>query len=206
MQKMMLIIAILVAILVGAIWYYRQETTVRIEDTATTTPSTTNTRVYSSDIFGIRFHYPTHYFLEEREIGNAERTHYLVMLTEDTEENRLVREGKSPGREGPTAITLDVFQNMEQQSVESFIKNTSETNYKLGDGVLAKTKVGTRDAFSYRWNGLYEGRSIAFVNGPHLFLWSVTWLTPDDQIIKDFDEMVKSAEIGIASDEDPALQ
>lgn len=202
----MLIVAILIAILAGLVWYSKQQTTVRIEDAATTTPTTTTAGVYSSDIFGIRFRYPTHYFLEEREVGNAERAHYLVMLTEDTEENRLVREGKAPGREGPIAITLDVFQNMEQQSVESFIKNTSQTNYKLGDGVLTKTKVGTRDALSYRWSGLYEGRSVAFVNGPHVFLWSVTWLTPDDRIIKDFDEMVRAAEIGIASDEDPVLQ
>lgn len=206
MQKIILYIAVAIAALIGLIWYFGQQEAVVIDDTPGSATSTPDIKTYSSDIFGISFKYPKLYYLEEREVGNAERTHYFIMLSEDTEENRLVREGKSPGREGPTAITLDVFQNMEQLSPEAFVKNNSNTNYKMGDGVLTPTKVGTRDALSYRWSGLYEGRSVVFMNGPHMFVWSVTWLTPEDRIIKDFDEILKNAEIGIAADENPALQ
>src|SRR3989344_7074505 len=49
---------------------------------------------YNSARFGISFFYPKGYHLEEREVGDALRYRTTIVLTEDTEENRLVREGK----------------------------------------------------------------------------------------------------------------
>lgn len=61
--------------------------------------------IYANEQFGFEFAYPKNYFLEEKEVGNAQRQHYFVSLT--LEDPKTLGEG----RDGPMAITMDVFQN-----------------------------------------------------------------------------------------------
>ena len=45
---------------------------------------TAGVKTYSIEQFGFGFEFPAHYFLEEKEFGNAERYHRQISLTEDT--------------------------------------------------------------------------------------------------------------------------
>ena len=152
-------------------------------------------KTYSGGLVGLTFRYPAHYFLEEKTIGNAERWHYAVVLTEDTEENKQVREGNAPGREGPTAITIDSFQNdIDRMSLLDWVRGTSFSNFKLSDGTYRSESISGTSAVRYDWDGLYRGDSIALSQGDAIYLIQVTYLTPDDQIRKDFSEILKTLE------------
>jgi len=114
-KKILSIGALLIA-LVGLVWFSRSDT-----------PNKTSADTFYKSIpYRLSFSYPSDYFLEEKNTGSATRSRYTITLYEDTKENRLVREGKSPGREGPVAITVDIFQNLENQSLESWVRGTSD--------------------------------------------------------------------------------
>lgn len=159
-------------------------------------PAPTSLKFYESTNLGISFYYPEYYFLEEKNLGNGERNHYAIILTEDTEENRLVREGKSPGREGPLSINIEAFQNnLDNVSLENWIQNTSESNYKLALGTFSETVISSKRALEYRWSGLYEGKSAVTEHKGNIIFTSVTFLTPNDTIISDYTNIIKSLEL-----------
>lgn len=188
MKKLFLILCFLFVVAVlGATWFYRAEV-----------PESSNiSKTYDSQKFGFRFIYPARYFLEEKEIGDGHRWHYFVSLTDDTEENRLVHEGNPPdggsGREGPIAITFDIFQNdLDELTVPSWIKTRGESNFKLSDGALEYPVYGGAYAAQYRWSGLYNGESAVFRHRDAIIMATATSITPDDFTIKDFPAILAS--------------
>ena len=116
---------------------------------------------YSSEAYGVSFEYPDTYVLEEREVGSGERLRHSITLVSksDAAEERA-------NSEGPTAITVDIFQNnLDQDPVADWILKNSFSNFKLSvDGVLTPETVDGAPAFSYTWDGLYRGDSVVF---PH---------------------------------------
>lgn len=147
-------------------------------------------KTYTSEKFGISFQYPKNYFLEEKNLGNAEREHVAIVLTEDTEENRNIREGNGPGRDGPVAITFDIYQNMEKLSPIMWVKGNNNSNFKLSDGSYTETTVAGVPAVSYRWDGLYRADNIVLSHNDYIISAAVTYLTHEDGIRKDFGEML----------------
>jgi len=157
-------------------------------------PASADPEVRQYENHGASFTYPAHYSLEEKDTGNGERARYSVILTEDTEENKAVREGRAPGREGPTAITLDIYQNdLDSMSAREWIEGTSDSNYKLSpDSVLAPRTLGGLPGFEYRWSGLYEARAVAVANDSFVYSFTATYLTPSDPILTDFEAILQS--------------
>lgn len=144
----------------------------------------------------VAFRYPDNYFLEEKDLSTGARSRYVAIMTEDTEENRLVREGQAPGREGPTAITFDFIQNLgEWPDAETFVRGSNDSNFKLGPGVIAAVAVGGRPAVTYEWDGLYRGESTVFLVDGYVVMASVTYLTAEDTIRSDFKNIVETVSV-----------
>jgi len=184
-------IIIILALLVGIAWYaYKQE----LEKIVESNPNDmANWPSYQNESYGLSFKYPPHYFLEEKEVGNGERKHYAIILTEDTEENRLVREGKSPGREGPIAITFDVYQNnLDKLSLIDWLTKTNASNFKLSDGTYATTTIASINGINYRWSGLYEADAVAFLHKENIIAATATYIAPEDSTLKDFEKILET--------------
>lgn len=145
---------------------------------------------YNSEKFGLYFKYPAKYFLEEKELGDGHRGHFAIILTEDTEENRLVREGKSPGREGPVAITFDLYQSPEGPTALAWVMGHSGSNFKLSDGQYSEITIAGKPAISYSWDGLYQADNIVVAHNDYIASIAVTYIFPDEAIRKDFHEML----------------
>lgn len=159
----------------------------------TTIPGTEGWNTYTSPNFKFTFLYPNTYFLEEKELGDGHRYHYQVMLTEDTEENRAVREGRAPGREGPVAITFDIFQNnLDKQGTLEWIQGNNNSNFKLSEGTYSVRKIGEASAIRYHWSGLYEADAWVFPHAENMIMTTVTYIAPEDQIKKDFELMLQT--------------
>jgi hypothetical protein len=155
-----------------------------------------NLKTYASSELKLNFQYPENYILEERTITEGERLHKSIVLIEDTPGNRELLSGEIAG-EGPTAITIDVFQNnLDKQSAENFIKNSSNSNYKLGDGELEEGTLAGLSAYRYNWDGLYRGESIVAANDDFVYMFSVTTLTANDEIRKDFYKILDTVTMG----------
>lgn len=152
-------------------------------------------QTYSSEELQLSFSYGADYLLQERTINEAQRLHKAVVLVEDNETNRKLLSGEIVG-DGPTAITVDVFQNnLDNQTAEGFIKNSSNSNYKMGDGELEEGSLSGLQAYRYTWDGLYRGESIVTADDEYVYMFSVTYLEPSDKIRTDFYELLNTLEI-----------
>lgn len=151
---------------------------------------------YSSAEYKVSFEHPSGLYRKEfTNMGTPEKPQLAVVLVEDTQVNRDILDGKSElGGEGPTAITLDAYQNPDELSAEEWANQ--DTNWALSDKATTPVSVAGQSGFSFNWDGLYQGKSVVVTKGKLAYVFSVTWLTPEDQIIKDFDMVLNSVAFG----------
>ncbi|MBI2610318.1 hypothetical protein HYW60_00050 [Candidatus Kaiserbacteria bacterium] len=154
----------------------------------TRSPSVEGAR-YANATYGISFEYPSAHALQEREVGDAHRYHYSITLIDKEALATLPQNG-----EGPPTISVDIFQNnLDQLSIEQWVRGTNFSNFKLSpDGLLASTTVAGVPALSYTWDGLYRGESTVFTHKDNVIMLSVTYLSRDDQIRADFARVLSS--------------
>jgi len=151
---------------------------------------------YDAPEFGISFDYPSHYMVWEDDMSTAQRGHHHIQLVEDTQENRNLRLGLSPGREGPTAISFEVFQNdVDKTKILDWVKGNSNSNFKLGDGTYEETDIAGAPAIFYRHSGLYEANAFVFAHGSTIIKASVTHFSPEDVIVDDFSTVLSTLEL-----------
>lgn len=150
------------------------------------------TQTYDSAEFGLKFTYPDSYVLTEREEGTGERSRHSILLMD-----KIAAANIPEGGEGPTAITIDIFDNsIDKLPLETWIKNTSASNYKQSiDEVLMQTELGGQSGLSYVWDGLYRGESTVIARGDDILMFTVTWMDSIDPIRADFSALVDSVEL-----------
>ncbi|MEK7120940.1 MAG: hypothetical protein AAB840_02510 [Patescibacteria group bacterium] len=143
----------------------------------------------------VSFGYPKGYILEEKNLGNGERLRKQILLIEDSETNRALLSGDIVG-DGPTSITIDVFQNnLDNYTAESFIRGNANSNYKMGDGDITPVEISGFPGFVYGWDGLYRGESAVFATDKYVYMASVTYIEGTDKIVTDFMRMLKTLSI-----------
>lgn len=125
---------------------------------------------YESAAYGFSFSYPEGYVLSESEVGSG--YHAIRLLREE--------DATPPeGGEGPTGVAVDVYQNQASSLLE-WMQTSSVSNYQLGNKAYEPTSVAGVPAFRYRWSGLYEGETVAFLLGGNVIAVSVTRLSPEE--------------------------
>lgn len=144
---------------------------------------------YNSREVGVAFYYPDKYFLEDRKVGSGER---VIVLTEDTEENRLVREGLSEGREGGVAISIAIHKSTSSTTPIEWVKTNKVSNFSLLMGEFDEGKVAGKDALFYITDGLYTTDNLVIVRGSDIVHISVNYLTLEDPIRKDLSKILKT--------------
>ncbi|MEK7063818.1 MAG: hypothetical protein AAB955_03985 [Patescibacteria group bacterium] len=144
---------------------------------------------YESAAYGISFRYPEGYLLSEAERGNAERFHYAIVMVRADEANPPI------GGEGPRAVTIDVYQNnLDNLSLADWL-DTGQSNFKLGDGTKSAATVDGVDAIRYRWSGLYEGETTAFLHRGSIIAISATFFENTDEQYWVYEDLLKSIEL-----------
>lgn len=191
MNKILAIITVIA--LAGAGYYlYTSQAEPNNSDSGNPTQNSA-TRVYSSDTYDISFQYPENYVIEERDAAGSEmRAHHTIVLMDRDDAANIPQNG-----EGPTAITVDIFQNnLDRQTAEGWIKNSNNSNYKLAiSDTLRSGTVGGVPALGYTWDGLYRGDSLVFEHKGAIIMMSVTYMSPEDRIRTDFAQILSSVEL-----------
>ncbi len=153
-------------------------------------------KTYENAEYGIAFEYPARYVLEEKEVGNAQQSHFAIILTE-------AAISTTTASEGPTAITFDIYQNnIDNVSVQKWVTDNNTSNFNLALGPVATTTVVGKEALAYTWDGLYRGDSVVFAHNTNIVMSSVTYMTPEDQIRKDFSSVLQSLRLTAAASTD----
>lgn len=145
---------------------------------------------YTSDVYGLSFDYPESYALTEGPSAGGQPALHTVILVRK-EDLPLPQNG-----EGPTAITIQVFpKSLSAGTLTSWLKSAQESNFNLSGGTYSTTTVAGVPALSYRWSGLYEGKTTVAEVGDYFYSFTATYLTPQDQILKDYDAIVSSVDL-----------
>lgn len=154
------------------------------------TPSVVGERTYVNERYGISFTYPQNYVITEAERGDGHRGHYVITLVK--QEDAAPRENS----EGPVAIVFDIYQNnLDRQTLRGWLEGSSYSNYKLSNDTYMMTHVGGADAVAYRWSGLYEATTTAFIHNDNIVAASVTYITPEDTQIAVYHDILKSVRL-----------
>jgi len=190
MNRTLLIFTVLLGVLalalLGYLYLYQRDVPVPV----TIEEATENVRTYSSPAHGISFHYSPSLYLKEVETPSS-RPLLSVVLVEDTIENRDVLEGRSTiAREGPVSITIEVYPNPDELPAEDWVR--SDTNWTVRTSEVAPIGRGQITGVTYSWSGLYEGKSVIVTEGSRAYVFSVTWLTPEDVVLAEFDRLLAS--------------
>jgi hypothetical protein len=143
-----------------------------------------NDSTYSSSEYGFSFEIPKDYDLIEVTAPN-DRRHSIILSRK--QDSNVPENG-----EGPTAITIDVFPNATGTSIANWVRANTVSNFNQSTTPLSEREVSGAPAVSYSWDGLYLGRSVAFMHDGSAILVSGTYLETDDKIYADFDEVVNS--------------
>jgi hypothetical protein len=152
------------------------------------------TLAYDSPDYGLTFDYSAGYYLKERVEGVGNRPELVVVLVEDSVENRDVVEGRTTeGRDGPTSITIEVHPNPDRLNAEDWVR--ADTNWTVRTSEAAPYGRGQLTGITYSWDGLYPGKSVIVTRGTRAYVFSTTWLTPNDAIITEFDRVLESVRI-----------
>lgn len=147
---------------------------------------------YESPDYLISFSYPDTYVLtqhgEEFSNSNDVNRRTIVLM------NKIAASQMPENGEGPTVITIDIFQsNVHTQTLEELIRTHPALNFQLSlDQRLTATTLAGRPALSYSWDGLYRGYSIATGHSIYYYIFSVTTLEQSDQIRADFDAVLET--------------
>ncbi len=184
MNKNIFLVLILILLLAGGGYYLWQsgvseepEPVTEVEDNE-----------YHSAHYGVSFSYPDTYTMTEHDQGTAERMVHTVVLIDSAYAN-------SGGMEGPPAIAVSVFENPENESLETWIRGNSYSNFKLAtDETLTPTTVGGVPALAYTHSGLYETDAVVVMQNGRVYMFTAGWISADDQIRDDFKEVLNSVE------------
>lgn len=181
-QNLSILLAVLV-ILIGLVVYMAPRVSQQADSSSASAWQEFGMPAYD----GLHFWYPPTLNLATRDFGNGERGHMQVVLTEKTAV--YPQDG-----EGPPAISIDIFQNMEGNTTGQWVQGMSYSNFKLSDGDLSPVEIGDETGLTYSWSGLYEGRSVVVARKDYVFMLSVTYLTPNDTLIQNFEDILKTVE------------
>jgi hypothetical protein len=145
-------------------------------------------KTFYSEKYGIAFNYPDNYAVKEQDVtGEGTPRHTIVVA------DAAALASAPEASEAPPSITIDIFPNSQNQTVEKWIKGSNFSNYKLSpDGKLSATSIAGEQAMAYAWDGLYPSTSIVFSHKKQIFMISVGQNAPTDQIVKDFPGVVAS--------------
>lgn len=147
----------------------------------TKTGADSSLKQYSNDVYGFSFSYPSNYYLDTKKEEEPGRTHLALVLTEDTAENKAVREGTSGPRDGPTSVAVDIYEDtLENPTLIEWLKETPASNFNLSNGKYENVTLAGQPAVKYTWDGLYRGDTEAISYRDYILAVSVTYLTPTD--------------------------
>jgi len=173
-SKKPIIVIAAVVLLVGGFFlvntFITQEQQVKEEDLL----------LYENASQGFSLRYPEGYVqVEPKEAGELKVS---FSLTEEWEAFLAAPEAQ----EGPPAVTVEIFQNPENLPTVEWAAGEKRSNLTAGTGDYVQVEVQGKAGIAYGWPGLHDGLSVALADRGLVYVISVTYLTLEDRIVRDF--------------------
>lgn len=143
--------------------------------------------VFDNEHLGLAFEHPDRYVPTVSHTGNTESEWHVVTL---------LPAGYVPPEagEGPPAISVQDIPNPEGLGVRQWVVGDARSNWQLtiDDRASRNITVDGLPAIWYHYSGLYETDSVAVAANGKIYLFSVGWLEPQDQVRTDFNNLLNT--------------
>jgi hypothetical protein len=177
---------VVLAAVIGGIFYFRAKTPTASQN-STVAADTRALKTYYDPRYGVAFNFRDSYTVQDHDSTSGVKHHTIIVG------DKAALANPPKDSEGPPVMTIDIYDNPTKASTEKWIKNNDFSNYKLSqNSALSTTTVAGIPAYAYPWDGLYTSLSIVFPDNGKMYMMSVNYNSPSDQIYKDFAEVVAS--------------
>ncbi len=183
-KKQHFIIFCIILALIAGLLYLTQSSSVNEQ------PSTTiqATKVAVADV---ELAFPSSYAIYEKKNSLYTKALTTIVWYENTESNKnFFTAGVNAPQEPPVTMSLDVYDNPNNISAKELLGTGSAYMFARGSGT--PVIVGGVQGTMFDWDGLYRGKSIMINSKGVMYVFSVTSLTPEDVILRDFDLLLSS--------------
>lgn len=141
---------------------------------------------YASETAKVSFKYPDSYIVQERDLTINNDPFHLVILTR-------VDDVIPENGEGSTVITVSIFDLSKPQPLKDWLGTmTNSMPEPAGGYVYKEGALGGEKSLRYTSTGLYESDNVAVQIENRVYVFSSTWLTREDQILKDFENLLST--------------
>lgn len=181
------VLAIILALVAGLIYMQKAATTPVAQ------PSSTPGVVpaLKAQIFNVELTYPSVYATYQKASSLYTKTLNTVVWYENTESNRkFFSGGEGSPSEPPVTMSLDVYNNPNNLTAYQLLG--ADVPYLFAKGVGGVSTLAGEPATLLEWDGLYKGKSVIVNNQGLMYVFSVTSITPTDEILKHFDLLISS--------------
>ncbi|MDB5244240.1 MAG: hypothetical protein JWN18_110 [Parcubacteria group bacterium] len=187
-KSTMIASGVLAILLVAGFWYIDQGEKKPAAATSTA-PALVD---YTDAEYGLAFAYPESYLLTQEDDASASQwaLHYISLM-------RKVDLPPPVNGEGPPSISVAFFTNkLDKKTLVQWLKtDTLHSNFNTSNGTYASTTVDGREAITYKWSGLYEGVTTAFLYKDTVVSVTVEYLTPGDEIVDAYKKVLDSVQL-----------
>jgi len=186
--KIVVILGI-VLIVLGGLFYYTSRVAEAPESEVPTETPPAGGVIYESSSTGFSFAYPDTYVLVRAPESSELLEGVTLMIKSDYEE----LEASTEPREGPPSITVMVYNNALGASPSQWVMAQPQlSNYGVATSDVLPTLVSGMEAVRYSWSGLYQGESVAVSHQNRIYIFSASWLTPEDPQREDLETVLSS--------------
>lgn len=184
-KKHNLLVSVIVLALVAGLFYMIQSSSSKDVAQSSTLDAVKVT------VAGVELAYPASYGVYEKTNSPYTKTLSTVVWYENTEPNKNFFAGSANAPlEPPVTMSLDVYNNPNNLSAKELLGEDAAYMFTNGSGT--PVVVGGIEGVFLNWDGLYKGRSIMINNKGILYVFSVTSITNQDVILRDFDLLLGS--------------
>ena len=181
-----IILGALALIIIGVAFYFLHPQS-SLNGNPSVVQDTRTLKTYYDPRYGIAFNFPDSYTVQEHDSSEGVKLHSINIIDKTALANT-PKDG-----EGPPSISINIFDNPSKLATEKWITTTGASNYNISQNAkLATSTVAGIPALAYGWDGLYHGTSLVFPDNGKMYMMSVLYNSPADQIFKDFAGIVAS--------------
>lgn len=138
---------------------------------------------YSNAKFGVSFAYAPNLLLSERDlVVNGSGVH-LVAINQK-------KEGQYAAGEGDPGINISIFPNPAHMPLPEWLQ--SMHNGSTGGFDYKEAIIGGERAIIYTATGLYESDNAAIAKGNFVYVFSGSWITRSDALLKVFSSLLST--------------
>ena len=156
-------------------------------------------RYFGAPRDGIAFDYPDTLHLQSRDNGPDGIPRLAVVMVENQPLNVAWLAGEvTEAMEGPPLIALDVYNNPGRLDPAGWIAQS--TNWIISDKPRESVRVGGQPGLVFYWDGLYAGKSAVVCPAYLCYVFSVSWIDPQDPLGRAFPDLLASVILGPPGD------